>query len=65
MAAPHRHAPFADELAVLVPELVVLEGHLGATSGARRTCKTGPVGERLVEIEFLDAGVEADCLTFG
>jgi thiol-disulfide isomerase/thioredoxin len=27
--------------------------------------QTGPVGERLVEIEFLDAGVEAYCFTFG
>lgn len=27
--------------------------------------ETGPVGERLFEIEFLDAGVEAYCFTFG
>jgi thiol-disulfide isomerase/thioredoxin len=27
--------------------------------------QTGPVGERLFEIEFLDAGVEAYCFTFG
>ena len=27
--------------------------------------QTGPVGERLLEIEFLDAGVEAYCFTFG
>ncbi len=27
--------------------------------------QAGPVGERLLEIEFLDAGVEAYCITFG
>ena len=26
---------------------------------------TGPIADRLFEIEFLDAGVEAYCFTFG
>ena len=33
-----RHAPFADELDALVPELVALEGYLGGSPRALRTC---------------------------
>ena len=33
-----RHAPFADELDALVPELVALEGYLGGPPRALRTC---------------------------
>ena len=33
-----RHAPFADELDALVPELVALEGYLGRAPRALRTC---------------------------
>ena len=41
----------------------------GGTVDAQRTYQlirqSGPISERLVEIEFLDAGVEAYCFTFG
>jgi hypothetical protein len=41
----------------------------GVSDGATRVCisfrQTGPVVERLVEIEFLAAGAEAYCFTFG
>ena len=41
----------------------------GGTVDAQRTYQLirqpGPISERLFEIEFLDAGVEAYCFTFG
>lgn len=36
-----------------------------ASHALARSRAARPVGERLVEIEFLDAGVEAYCFTFG
>jgi len=36
-----------------------------ATVKMARIRQTGRIGESLVEIEFLDAGAEAYCFTFG
>ena len=58
-----RGAPFANELAALVPELVALEAYLGGPPRELRTCHRGPLGRqpqagraRLIRAAYAEAG---------